>query len=631
MRFSIIASVIFIAIQCFAQNAPIDQAIEIDPKTGLVDKEFPFDRSFYVKFKVGKNEKIANVSFTRVYRPERKLSDEEGQLFKNLTFQEEPIKDDEKKKYLIVLIPPLAPNGLYDISVKYKLSGKPLNALFKVDSVLLTQPSFTNLAELSKIEATFNLKPSDDLNNNQLKSYKKILGLRLNPNMVFLKTLLINSNEDYCKSTADSNDKVICEAPYPVREFILKKAVSDSLISDSLHVLFIKEMMSSTNCGQFKDPDKAKVCNDANLKKYIQMYGKILTHTWEGNPKSPPYRLTYYKSFFDAKLKTLYQDLYKTDGSGEVLNTDIPKLIADTKYASVIEAISKLQLTDQKVRYETSMNTLGRLLSLNQTTVLKWLNGGVGLDEKSSATIINKTDLQGRSERLGKNIKLLQTSIDELYLIGYSDTGVTIDATDVINELKVVITKLKIRKSRTDKIIKTTTGLSNFATRKFVLSNTYFSKVSTAAGKWIIPDFGAVYAPSDKSKDILRPFLGANIGFGPVDKDVRTKFMSSSLAPGSSKFGRYFRQHFSIMFGVMLGTIKEEGVREDLFNGVNIITGLSYRVGHVMRVSGGTLWFNGVDPNPTISEKSIKAMGYFSVSFDIEFKNASGGGLGKLF
>jgi hypothetical protein len=180
-------------------------------------------------------------------------------------------------------------------------------------------------------------------------------------------------------------------------------------------------------------------------------------------------------------------------------------------------------------------------------------------------------------------------------------------------------------------IIQTIHKLENFATKEFILTNTYFSKVSTEAGKWVLPDFGVVFAPSNKSNNILIPFLGANINFGPVDKDIKTRFMSDSIAPGSSKVGRYVRNHFSMLLGVSIGTIKEEGVREDLLNGINIMTGLSYRVGHVVRVSGGALWFNGVDPNPTISDKKIKALGYISISFDIDFKNASGSTLNKLF
>lgn len=571
MRFSLTVCICFLVFLSIAQNAPQDQAIEVDPKTGLVDKEFPFDRSFYIKLKVDKGDIITNVAFTRVYGNGRSLEDKNGTILRDLVFEEKPIEGDNKKKYLVIEVPPLAPNSLYDILIKRKLTGKALLALFEADSLLLNDGIGTEFTKLETKENSF--------------------------------------------------DAEIAE--------------KDSLITTEAHYQFINKLAKTKHgdCGNFASNTVSQIiCNsDPKTHNFITAYAKIFPQTWATKQSSPPYNLHIYKAFFDAKLKPLYDSLYSTDSKGEVKSADIPLLIADIKYLSLIQTIADLQLSNQKTRYETSMKTLSRLLSLKNADVLKWLNGSAALGDALSTKQLKIVDMEGRFGKLDESIKLLQQTIEELHLVGHSVATATIDAVNVITEIEGVVGKLKKRKSRIDKIIKTTTGLSNFAHRKFILSNTHFSKVSSEAGKWIIPDFGIVYAPSQKSKEVLRPFLGANISFGPVDKDVKTKFMSNLIAPGSSKFGRYFRQHFSLMLGVSLGTIKDEGIREDLFNEVNMMTGLSYRVGHVMRISGGTLWFNGVDPNPTISKKSIKAMGYFSISFDIEFKNASGGGLSKLF
>jgi hypothetical protein len=549
-----------------AQNAPTDQIIEVDKFTGLVNMEFPFDRSFYIKMKVDKDDNISTISFTRVYGSGRDLENNYGTILKKLNFREEPIEGDTKKKFLIIQMPPLAPNGLYDILIKRRLSGKSLLALFETDSLLFYDNVGVEFSGVKAIESLFS-----------------------------------------------------------------KNSKNDSLINTEKHVMFINSLakVDHGSCTTFLAGSLSEqICSsDAKTHNYIKFYSKILAYTWESNPISPPYNLSAYKDIFDSIQKPLYDNLFLS----EVVSSDLTELNAKTKYKNLINVISNLQVSSQDLTiYQGSLNSLVRLMSLNNNAVL-WLNGRASLSDELNIKMLKHFDFEGRIKNISTNIRLLNKTISELYLLGYSNSLIANDANDVIIEIQNLVTKLEAIKKNMNSIIQTIHKLENFATKEFILTNTYFSKVSTEAGKWVLPDFGVVFAPSNKSNNILRPFLGANINFGPVDKDIKTRFMSDSIAPGSSKVGRYVRNHFSMLLGVSIGTIKEEGVREDLLNGINIMTGLSYRVGHVVRVSGGALWFNGVDPNPTISDKKIKALGYISISFDIDFKNASGSTLNKLF
>jgi len=68
--------------------------------------------------------------------------------------------------------------------------------------------------------------------------------------------------------------------------------------------------------------------------------------------------------------------------------------------------------------------------------------------------------------------------------------------------------------------------------------------------------------------------------------------------------------------------IKAEKYMNDQWKGVigdyGMLTGFAIRLNDFLRVSGGAVWMQVKDPNPTISTKSIQVLPYASLALDID-------------
>ncbi len=169
--------------------------------------------------------------------------------------------------------------------------------------------------------------------------------------------------------------------------------------------------------------------------------------------------------------------------------------------------------------------------------------------------------------------------------------------------------------------IKKTIAQQYFQIPISVDASTSIYNFNTRAKSYIVPDFGlAVYGTGDGFVD-FSPYLGFHINFRPMNKDIPWK-----------KYPEKTLLHYtSFMVGWTLKSVAEEGKRDDLFGGSSFFTGLGVKAySHSIMITGGVLWFNKIDENPVVSEKSLAFAPFVGVSIDLELKELFNG-FGNIF
>ncbi|MET1259416.1 hypothetical protein ABV409_08740 [Flagellimonas sp. DF-77] len=603
-----------------AQNAPKTQVVEVDGITGLIDKELPFDRSFYLKIKVKKEIEFIDVLITRDFKKMRGVQNLEKELKqfrkrrKQIEFEKllrlktttEEIKDDKEYKYLSALCPPLPPNLKYEIILSRRYSSEETKELLKLMEVISNNvdPKFRKWI---KYEKEFGLNPNYSKMEDELKTiYSKI-------------------QKSYDSTIVDFSENNTGVNRY--LEFYQRIVNMEALDCSSL------QGSKKTDCEEFNEV----LMKSGTLKiaqQYLVFLKSICTLNDDKNtgtelscPNFFPYNLSTYVAISDKYYSSLVS-----------INQDYAAILENLIDKRCLNLTAKLirDYQSEKGHSESFVNTiktLSNLKILENDDLLQILKGKGKINGELTQELIEDSDFVALGNNTSENIKTFKTLIEDVKILSIIHPEQEIDLNAIVVESKKVISNLTEQSKAINKGVQKLKKLNSHIVDENIFGNTGFEKISSEASKWILPDAGLLFAFS-KEANVLRPFLGVNINFGPVDKDVKSRFMprgKENNIPNTNRTLRFLRQHTSLMLGVSVGSIKIEDSREDLFGSINIVTGLGFRVNRAIRLSGGTLWYNQINPNPLLSDKKTKALGFLSISFDIEFKNATQGNLGKVF
>lgn len=585
----------------FAQNAPKVQVVEVDPGTGLVNSEFPFDRSFYIKLKIKKSTEVKYVNLTQTFGLSNSINNDDSTIYDNLGFREEEIKGDDEYKNLMILAPPLSPNKQYELVLTNKYSGSALKNLMKLFYLF-------DLGLGSEFNSIVDQEKSFVVQEKQLKEFIRKEGDRtdfkirqdstifdLNPTNRYIqlyKKIAEVDPKDCSTLDLDSIERNICE-------------------KDTLTLNVTKQYLKlvKEHCG-----------------KNLNCEGIF------------PYNLGTYRRIYVGRLEALYDSLNVIP---RIDTLAIQNLSDDDQLEIATTILSEIQMRKKdKGLHQTSLALLANFKSIDRVKLVNIIIGGGQIIGAINQKITEAGDLASRSKNLKINIASFNQLIEDLKGVRPMYRTYENTIADIMLEAISIRNHLEKLKKQIDIIIEHALKPDSHVNDEYIFANTQFEKISSEATRWVLPDIGLLYA-FNKNSDVLRPFLGANINFGPVDKDIKTRYITRTIrkdgkietirAQGANEIGRFLRQRTSLMLGVSIGTLKVDNEREDLFNSINIITGLGFRVNRAIRLSGGALWYNQINPNPLISDKKTKAMGFLSLSFDIEFKNASGSTFGKIF
>jgi hypothetical protein len=127
-------------------------------------------------------------------------------------------------------------------------------------------------------------------------------------------------------------------------------------------------------------------------------------------------------------------------------------------------------------------------------------------------------------------------------------------------------------------------------------------------------DFGLIYY-GEKLNNSFAPYLGVHVNFRYIDRNIPWRYYPNKT----------LAHKLSFHMGTTLISLKDEGRTDNFLKNSGFMTGMGYRLGHVVRANAGVLWFNIEDPNPLIANKSLAATPYVGISFDLSVKSFMNG------
>ncbi|WP_343670846.1 hypothetical protein [Chitinophaga sp.] len=276
-----------------------------------------------------------------------------------------------------------------------------------------------------------------------------------------------------------------------------------------------------------------------------------------------------------------------------------------------------------------TIKALSILYNGDAATFRNILLGIYSLDNINKET--DADELKQRISNLETSIKVLN-NVREYVLkvraIAPAHEAVLADLTDCIDKEKkryTIVSKQLKTIASADEHLKEL-YLNQFSLVQSVPVSTASSQVLelTSSAKFrIVPEFGLVSVFKTEGSfgfQDLVPYLGFNINFRSIDKDIPMRFVRYKT----------WRHYFSFVAGITLRSLAVQGKREDFFGNSSLLTGLGLRLSNYIKLTGGTLWFKATDPNPVSTNKPIRILPYAGVSLDLELRELFGG-VAKIF
>ncbi|HYR28717.1 MAG TPA: hypothetical protein VEU30_09635 [Thermoanaerobaculia bacterium] len=187
------------------------------------------------------------------------------------------------------------------------------------------------------------------------------------------------------------------------------------------------------------------------------------------------------------------------------------------------------------------------------------------------------------------------------------------DAFRMVNLGRTIAEKATTREARVD-------ALADAARQEIravrLIGSDTVGTFDTFANWYISADAGFAYS---QEAEATVPYLGTNIYFRPINKDV----------PLQLKGG--LKRRVSATFGLTVSSISDSNSgRQDLFNTQSLLAGGGFRLTDMIRLGGGVLVYKRANGTSAPTSTSVEVAPYVSVSFDWNVAKQFAG-VGKLF
>jgi hypothetical protein len=195
-----------------------------------------------------------------------------------------------------------------------------------------------------------------------------------------------------------------------------------------------------------------------------------------------------------------------------------------------------------------------------------------------------------------------------------------------LNELNVCINKLVNELNNSNKRVSEIIKLPNdieslkiesrlFIDYSITDVNTYVYNFQTRNELAITPVFGYAYYGFQKGFNGFAPYLGFQINFQGLNRDV----------PFNQIRRKTLGQIMCFTTAWTLSGIQEQNKRYDLFEKGSLITSLGFKFSHIVMLNGGVLWFKKENPNALITTKSVAVTPILSLSVNLEIEKLLNG------
>jgi len=186
--------------------------------------------------------------------------------------------------------------------------------------------------------------------------------------------------------------------------------------------------------------------------------------------------------------------------------------------------------------------------------------------------------------------------------------GLTIKS--IINQLTEQIQRLTLEKKTEKKIRTAIVNQGYFLEPAIVTGSSNIFDFKTRSKLQITPDFGYVVYGFQKNFTSFTPYLGFQINFRTLDKNIPW-----GIYPNKTIWHR-----LSFMTGWTLAGVAKQGKRENFFSSSSLLTGLGFKLTNAIKLTGGTMWFYGDDPNPLVDNRKLRMTPYAGISVDLDVK-----------
>ncbi|MCT4587497.1 MAG: hypothetical protein N4A71_06715 [Carboxylicivirga sp.] len=274
-------------------------------------------------------------------------------------------------------------------------------------------------------------------------------------------------------------------------------------------------------------------------------------------------------------------------------------------------------------KYKFDTKTLNNLYLSTQLDVNNWnpiLRGRISLDDQTNG-LLDPLDINGRIRNLEVTSKSIDSLLESCTRLNIKSSGVTYEFGRKIRTIRDSLRNNQEElKSIKDSIYQ---PISDVSYNRIIGVNTFTQDIKTSSGNTVLPDFGLVNIFAFGNSDMtyfLRPYLGVNISFRPINKNQRISQIQN----------RTIWHSLSWTLGLTLGSIENEEF-DDLFGGMTFVTGVGIRVHRFIRVTPGFSLFKEKDINPLISESTLEIAPFVSISFDLDVSNNVQKFYGKIY
>jgi hypothetical protein len=316
---------------------------------------------------------------------------------------------------------------------------------------------------------------------------------------------------------------------------------------------------------------------------------------------------------------------------------DLSNILDNTKYmpvgpigpANIQDAYKILRANKGKC---PELPFLGLFDPANTDNIAKGL---VSLKGDNKFELIDTNHFNDRLYNLTSTITLLVTidsAVRTLYLESLDPQMATLQQI-VDNNIKAIRSNLKNFKQYLDGINKAINAKGFESV--WLVGTTQSNDLKTKGGSLVSTDLGianiVIRDNYNKLKYIPKLYLGLNIFFRPVDRNASLKYLPASKKAANDKFHnhtdsvddnlsatRTILQHLSLSVGVTFGTM-DVRYFDNLFNGMSLVIGPSYRFARAFRITSGVALLKRVNPNPLLTTEVVTAGFYASFSVDFDF------------
>lgn len=524
--------------------------VKLDYLSNIPETDVPFDRWFYLQKKVPGDVRISDIT----------LSDHghrgESVLLPTLCFDQKPIKEDQGFDSVNILVPPLKPNSVYQLTFISNMDDERKQKFFDV---------FLNIS---------GDKPDTTLNLYRIYGKEKT-------NLYFQPTIkqLKNYYDEHLKAKI---------AEYEAE----KNDYSKELIKQEIFEIFEKSALTPV-------PAPKKAIFDASLIKkemYIKRLTNVLIDYYLGNTEAA------YLRFYGLHGNTgpgwgNFENFVKTELVPLLTTSDSTNLSAETfKSTSVLSTVkAKADGTDKSIPWEK---------------LASYIDGGIAkyssLPNVSSCHIWDKIKEDIHNNTVNQDTTM-PWGVIEQYLknnfSGYSDVGCAKyeGTVNIIHNLITVNPEIEVDEAvnlfKVASIEKL--GVQNF-------------DLKTRNSYRLVPDFGyVVYGFKPGTFFGGSPYVGVAYNLRSFDPDIPLKKIRNAME---------YWQYLSFNIGVAFSSVAKTDHRGNLLRKSNLLTGIGVRVTQGLKVNLGTLWYNKFKGSQLTDHGRMSAALYLGLSLDFRLQ-----------